>query len=302
MHIASRGRENGRSYPGRRQRGTSEDPGVEINLPHAHSYAPVESAIAIPQLPVEVAIATSPRRREFPDSYQIFSIVPTPSRRLPPFFLSLILHCGFVFLLGQGLDLLNNATAEPIPHESFLVLQLTLPTKSLSARTSSSAVLFDPAPKRMHGEEAAAADQAAKSSPAETAEGSEKRSFQLPEASSKAEYTLVQRDVRPRVLPKASIRVPEAIAWSAQELAARSPIVPGAELGAKLPSALLSLDLPQPAAKVPTRHEPAVAPAAPPQIPPERTLTAPVKMSTPDEGNRIPESLSRMSPEKTPGI
>jgi len=276
----------------------------EIIPAHVDSGAQAEAGTPIPQDdPVDVAITMPQPWPEFTDSYPIFSTVHRPGRRSRAFFFSLLLHCGFVLLLGQGLDVVKEAETVPIPHESFLVLQLTPPPQSPAVRLgASSAVLFDPALKRTHRVQSLAAAQAADSPPAETADGSEKRSFQLPPPTKpKAEYTLVQRDVRADAVPKASIRVPEAIVWSAQELAARSPIVPGPELGAKLPNATLSLDLPKPAAKVTPRPAPPIAAVAPPPVYPERTITAPVKMNTSDEGNRIPETLSRMTPERSAG-
>ena len=296
--------------------------GAEITPVYAHTGLPVCSPVSahtdaplsadmpeddVPEsidVPAQAAIGIPQQRVEFPDSWQVFSTVPKPARRSSAFFYSLMLHCSLVFLIGQGLDLLNDAAAEPIPHESFLVLHLTPPAQSppVASGAASSATLYDPVLKRAKVARSAATGKAADSPPAETADGSEKRPFELPPATKpKAEYTLVQRDVRPQATPKVSIRVPEAIVWSAKELAARSPIVPGPEFGMKLPNAPLSLDLPQPAAKeAPSRIQMA-APVAPPQIPPERTATAPLRMNTSEAGNRIPESASRMTPEKVAG-
>src|SRR5579862_9700695 len=62
---------------------------------------------------VTVPSNLSPDQIDFPDSYQIFSTVPKPGRRKRAFFFSIVLHCSFVFLLGQGMDVIADASAEP---------------------------------------------------------------------------------------------------------------------------------------------------------------------------------------------
>jgi hypothetical protein len=272
-----------------------EPPATEIIHVCSHPDAPEQPETAIPE-----------ERFELLASYRIFSTIAKPRHRSLAFFFSLVLHGGFVFLMFLGLDLMARPQPEPerIQHDSFLVLKLTLlpPRPSHASDAASSAELLDPVVVPSKAAKNPEAGQAADSSPAQTEDGSERRSFELPPATKpKADYTLIQRDARSKAEPKVSIRVPEAVVWSPQELAAKSPIVPGPEFGAKLPDAPLSLDVPKPAAKALPLRELAIDSPVPPPIPVRRVSTAPVKMSTSEEGNRIPESLSRPTQEKSAG-
>src|ERR1022692_4265001 len=110
-----------------------------------------------------------------------------------------------------------------------------------------------------------------------------------------------QPDVTDRALRTESVRVPEALVWSQPDSLKKSVIIPAPLPGAKSPDAPLSLDLPQRDVKIVERHMPVVTPAAEPHVFPATTSTAPVKTKMPDEGNQIPETLSRVTSEKSAG-
>jgi hypothetical protein len=249
----------------------------------------------------------APQAVEFRFSNETLSGSSGPRNRSLAFLCSLALHGG-VCLVGLGLNFAPAMPAAPVRHYSFRLLRLTpLVYSPRVPGAQNSEGRPDSGVKRPESAEPASAGRddpyRRPAEPESPENGVKRRLFRLPPdlRVRKAEQTLIQPDVPPQIERTESIRVPDVLIWSPKDPIARPLITPVPAMEAKSLDIPPTLDLPEINAKILERLMPAIPATIEPEILPVRIATSPVRLNTPDPGNQVPETVSRIPSEKSAG-